>query len=195
MDQEHDGDRKQHPSKGPAPGESWWKHHPGFAESLIPVWGSGREALADLNEGHDGMAAVNGALAISDLFVAGEVAKGLAKGGFKLAGSNSWNATRKWMGKNKFLDAGEHGHHWLIPQKGWGEHVPDVVKNQPWNIKRMASPEVHGRIHGPYAGKPRYNPVQGAWFGTPTWSKVVGASDSVRTGLFSKKKLDEHVKK
>jgi hypothetical protein len=25
--------------------------HPGFAESLIPVWGSGREAVADYQEG------------------------------------------------------------------------------------------------------------------------------------------------
>jgi len=25
--------------------------HPGFADSLIPVWGSGREAVADFQEG------------------------------------------------------------------------------------------------------------------------------------------------
>ena len=45
--------------------------HPGFAESLIPVWGSGREAVADFQEGDYAGAALNGALAASDLFLAG----------------------------------------------------------------------------------------------------------------------------
>ena len=38
--------------------------HPGLAESLIPVWVSGREAVADF---HEGGAGINGALAASDL--------------------------------------------------------------------------------------------------------------------------------
>lgn len=55
--------------------------HPGFAESLIPVWGSGREAVADFQEGDYAGAVLNGALAASDLFLAGSIAKGVAKGG------------------------------------------------------------------------------------------------------------------
>ncbi|MFZ4066841.1 MAG: amidohydrolase family protein [Phenylobacterium sp.] len=45
--------------------------HPELLESLIPVWGSGREAVADFQEGDYAGAALNGALAASDLFLAG----------------------------------------------------------------------------------------------------------------------------
>jgi len=51
--------------------------HPGFAESLIPVWGSGREAVADFQEGDYVGAALNGGLAASDLFLAGAAGKAL----------------------------------------------------------------------------------------------------------------------
>lgn len=43
--------------------------HPGFAESLIPIWGSGREVYADAQEGNYLGAAVNGAMAVSDVFL------------------------------------------------------------------------------------------------------------------------------
>jgi hypothetical protein len=125
---------------------------------------------------------INAGLAVSDLFVAGQVAKGVAKGGMKLVGSHTWNATRKWMGRNGMLDFGQHGHHWLIPRNEWGAKIPDVVKNQPWNIKGLDA-ETHGRIHGRYKGKPQYNPVQGAVIGTPGWAKVVAGSDATRAGM------------
>lgn len=53
--------------------------HPGFAESLIPVWGSGREAVADFQEGDYAGAALNAGLAASDVFLAGAVGKALSK--------------------------------------------------------------------------------------------------------------------
>lgn len=127
--------------------------HPGFAESLIPVWGSGREAVADWQEGDYAGAALNGALAASDLFLAGSVARGMAKGGFYVARNvakeapYAWKSeVRPWMGKQKFLKPKQHGHHWAIPQNGWGKDVPDFIKNQPWNIigfsTRRTSPPV-----------------------------------------------------
>jgi hypothetical protein len=153
--------------------------HPGFAESLIPVWGSGREAVADFREGDYAGAALNGALAASDLFLAGSVAKGIAKGGFYVARNAAKKApyawkteVRPWMGEQGYLLPRQHGHHWAIPQNGWGKRVPDAIKNQPWNIKPMPSPEVHGRLTGSYKGKPRFNAVEGYVQGTPTWSKV-----------------------
>lgn len=54
--------------------------HPGELESLIPVWGSGREALADFEGGDYVGAGLNGALAASDLFLAGSLLRGAAKG-------------------------------------------------------------------------------------------------------------------
>lgn len=157
--------------------------HPGFAESLIPVWGSGREAVGDFQEGDYAGAALNGALAASDLLLAGSIAKGVAKGGFYVARksaqapSYNWkNVVRPWMGKKGFLEKGQHGHHWAIPQNGWGKPVPEWVKNQPLNIKGMpegpAGAEMHGRLTNSYRGKPKFNAVQGYVYGTPTWSKV-----------------------
>lgn len=154
--------------------------HPGFAESLIPVWGSGREAVADFQEGDYAGAALNGALAASDLFVAGSVAKGLAKGGmYALKASQSaaknpyaWKPVRKWMGDEGLLASGQHGHHWLIPQNRWGKNVPDWIKNHPLNIKGMPDATTHGRMEHRVGDLPRFNPAQRYWYGTPAWAKV-----------------------
>lgn len=154
--------------------------HPGLVESLIPVWGSGREAVADALDGDYAGAALNGALAASDLFLAGSIGKGVAKGGLYAvkgairdgAADAAWRKVRKTMGEKGMLAPRQHGHHWLIPQAGWGKAVPDAIKNHPLNINGMPSAEVHGRVHGRYKGKPRYNPAQRYWYGTPDWSKV-----------------------
>ncbi len=157
--------------------------HPGEVESLIPVWGSGREALADLQEGDYLGAGLNGVLAVSDLIPGKAIAGAAAKGAFKRTGSHPWNATRKWMGRRGYFEPFEHGHHWAIPQNGWGKYVPDVIKNQPMNIKPMSA-EMHGRIHGPYAGERQYNVAQRYWYGTPTWSKAALASGAGHVGLY-----------
>jgi len=157
--------------------------HPGFAESLIPVWGSGREAVADFQEGDYAGAALNGALVASDLFLVESIAKGVGKGAFYVAKNAAKNPydwdryVRPWLGgERKMLAKGQHGHHWAIPQNGWGKRVPDYVKNQPWNINPMPKGEVgaemHGRITNACKGKPRFNVVERYIYGTPTWAKV-----------------------
>lgn len=158
--------------------------HPGFAESLIPVWGSGREAIADFQEGDYWGAALNGGLALSDLFLVTAVEKAIAKGGMyalkgamgKTAASQEWGRVRRKMGDLKMLDPYQHGHHWLIPQNGWGKDIPPRIKNHPLNIQGMPSREVHGRIHGRYKGQPKYEPLEQYWYGTPHWSKVATGS-------------------
>jgi hypothetical protein len=168
----------------PAPSsqESYWDKHPGAVESMVPVWGSAREAIADYRNGDNVGAAINGALAVADLTGEGFVGKELMEGGAKIVGSNTWNATRKWMGKKGLLDAGQHGHHWLIPQKS---SAPEWLKNQPWNIKGMPSPQVHGRIHGRYAGQPQFDLPQRLWYGTPAWAKIQAAvaGRTIGTGI------------
>jgi hypothetical protein len=122
---------------------------------------------------------MNGVLALSDLFLAGALAKGVAKGAIKTAAPHVWRpppsmgeGARAWLGRKGYLKPGQHGHHWAIPQNGWGRNVPDAIKNQPWNIKPMPSAEVHGRITGSYKGKSQFNAPQRYWYGTPAWSKV-----------------------
>ena len=41
--------------------EEWYRRHPDLAESLVPVWGSAREAVADVYEGDVAGAVLNGA--------------------------------------------------------------------------------------------------------------------------------------
>lgn len=183
------------------PGDGGRIGHPGELESLIPVWGSGREALADFEDRDYVGAGLNGALAVSDLFLAESVGKGLAKGAFFVAKKTTkrvapygWKGNvRTWMGDKNYLKPGQHGHHWAIPQnEGVGKYVPDFIKNQPWNIKPMPSPKVHGRIHGPYAGKPQFNPAQRYWYGTPAWSKV-GTGEAVgHPGVAIKEATEDH---
>lgn len=151
--------------------EAWWRKHPGAVESFFPVWGSAREAVADAYEGDVRGAVVNAGLAISDLAPGGYAVKAGAKGLIKAGGSHTWNATRKWMGKNGLAAPGQHVHHGIIPRGGVGKYVPDAIKNQPWNAAPMPSPEVHGRIHGGYKGQPQYGQLERYWRGTPDWAK------------------------
>jgi hypothetical protein len=158
--------------------QSYWDTRPDLGESMIPVWGSAREAIADYREGDYLGAAGNAALAAGDLTGQLYVGKALLKGGAKIAGSHTWNATRKWMGKRGDLEKFQHGHHWAIAQRS---PVPDVIKNQPWNIKGMPDPETHGRLHGGYAGKPKFGFVERFVEGTPRWFKVEGGLVAVQT--------------
>lgn len=155
-----------------ASSKGYWQQHPGVGESLVPVWGSAREAIADAHDGDIVGATANAALAITDLAPGTFVVKGLTKGGAKLAGSHSWKITRRWMGDQGMLSKGQHGHHGIIPRGGWGKHIPDAVKNQPWNITAMPNAVTHGRIHGSYKGQPQYGQIERYWRGAPDWAKA-----------------------
>lgn len=164
------------------PERGFFGRHPSLGGSIVPALGPAREAYADYLDGNETGAAINAGLALADLTGEGVIARDLLKGGLKLSGSHTWGATRKWLGKNDVLGFGQHGHHGLIPQNGWGKAVPDFIKNQPFNIKGMASPEIHGRIHGRYAGKPQFNVAQRFWEGTPRWWKA-GVAEVLGTPL------------
>lgn len=175
--------------------EHWWEEHPGFAESLVPVWGSLREAVADGYDGDVPGAVLNGALALTDIG-GGWVAKGVGKAMLKAASKNGskvgltraldpnkWEHARKRMVENGYLEKWQDGHHWFIPQNGWGKKIPTAIKNQPWNIKPMPNSlegkAMHGRITNAYTipgetiQRPRYNALDRYIVGTPTWAKAV----------------------
>ncbi|WP_276089287.1 DUF6443 domain-containing protein [Pedobacter sp. JY14-1] len=59
---------------------------PGTLESFIPVWGSGRAAINDFQNGRYGWAAFNAALAISDVFLVKAAVTAVVKGSVTLAG-------------------------------------------------------------------------------------------------------------
>jgi hypothetical protein len=160
--------------------------HPNAISSMIPVLGAAQEAIADGEDGNYIGAAGNMILAGMDA-----MGGGLLRGGLKTTGSVAWKSKpweaagmRKWLGSQGILEKGQHGHHWLIPQGGWGKAIPDFIKNQPWNIKGLDA-VTHGRVHGPYtvdgAKLPRFNDVQRIWYGTPDSAKALAAGAVART--------------
>ncbi len=57
---------------------------PGFWEGLIPVWGSGRAAVNDFQNGRWGWGIVNSAIAVTDVFLVKAAATAVVKGAGKL---------------------------------------------------------------------------------------------------------------
>ncbi|MFH1932548.1 MAG: RHS repeat-associated core domain-containing protein [Pseudomonadota bacterium] len=144
---------------------------PGFCESLIPVWGSGRSAVNSFQKGHYVRGAVHTAVAVSDVFLVKSIATGAGKGAIKL-GSHTWPATRKWLTKTGWREfKGQHMHHWLFQQnRGIGKYVSKAIKNQPWNLMRMPSRVFHEALHG--KGLMKFNLVERFFKGTPAWFKA-----------------------
>ncbi|WP_141653167.1 hypothetical protein [Phenylobacterium immobile] len=83
-----------------------------------------------------------------------------------------WKKVRERLGKAEYLERGQHGHHWAIPQNQWGKGVPDRIKNHPLNIKPMPDPETHWRIDHRVGDLPRFKPAMRYWHGTPAWGKA-----------------------
>src|SRR5690606_2148243 len=117
---------------------------PGTAESMIPVWGSGRAAIDHFQHGNYGWGAFHTAMAVSDVFLVKSIAIGLGKGAWK-AGSHSWSATRKWMGKRGYAEAGQPVHHWAVPQATAKKYGVEGLTNQPWNLMTFPNQSLHMR--------------------------------------------------
>ncbi|MEJ0027167.1 MAG: LysM peptidoglycan-binding domain-containing protein [Rhizomicrobium sp.] len=147
--------------------------HPGTAESFIPVWGSTREAIADYQDQNYAGAGLNIGLAISDGFLVKDIGTGIAKGAWKFGG-HSWSTTRTWLRNTGYIqkvgEVWDEGHHWLIPQNGWGKAWPNWLKNQPWNILSLDDP-THLSVHG--QGPNAYNLLERLFYGTPRAAKTV----------------------
>ena len=165
---------------------------------MIPVVGSGQEALADLEDRKYALAALNAGLAVSDLALLKALVVGLAKGGLKTGGEFAWRTkswpkdrverekvqgAREWLGERGFLKTGQPGHHWIFEQK---TSVPDWIKNQPPFITAMKDAVEHGRVHGPYTVNgvklPRFNALERFWYGTPPWVKSAYVSSAGHSG-------------
>jgi hypothetical protein len=153
-----------------------YKESPGFGESLIPVWGSGREAIADFSNGEWGWGMVDSVICISDVVMVRSLFKDAIIVGAK-AGSHSWPATRKWLGKIGFAEKGQDVHHWFFAQGGLiGKNIPGLA-NQVWNLKTMPSAAFHTAVHY------RFNPVVNFILATPPWFQALWFSAAGRAGV------------
>jgi hypothetical protein len=104
----------------------------------------------------------------------GGLLNGLTKGAFrfKAAGSHAWGATRAWMNRRNIMNIkpGQQRHHWLFERnQGIGKHVPDSIKNQPWNTNPISAP-----FNNWLGRKPWRAPL-----GAPTWAKEVAAGSGL----------------
>jgi RHS repeat-associated protein len=161
---------------------------PGPVEEWIPIWGSGRAAIDDFQNGRWGWGIFNAALAVSDCFLVGTAVKAIGKLGLKglvkVGGSHTWDATSKWATKTGLREySGQHLHHAIIAQNSkLGKLIPEAIKNQPFNLKPvrcheklgLTSQQMHNAIHG--KGPIKFNKAARLWYGTPDWTK--------RTGLY-----------
>lgn len=160
---------------------------PGFWESMIPMWGSGRAAVDHFQNGNYWRGALYTLLAVSDVFLVKSIATGLAKGAFKIAGSHTWGATRRWMLKHGYVSKGEPLHHFLLTQEMANKYGLEAFANQPWNLVRFSTQSMHMRAgHGTmYLGEEGFGMVGRFWYGTPTWYKAAGASGLGRGAIIS----------
>lgn len=146
---------------------------PGPVESLFPVVGPAWQAAADLQEGNLVGAGVNTALAIADVTPAGPLIKGAkaAKLGIGVLkkGSVTAGAAQKMIKKAGLTGPGKEVHH-SIPLDGVGRSVQDWRNH--YLFLKVLPKEVHRRLHGSWAGKPRYDPVRRIWYGTTDWQKA-----------------------
>ena len=154
---------------------------PGFWESLVPVWGPGRQAVHEFQCGNFLRAAFFAAIAISDLLWLKAMAKGIWLGAWK-TGGHSWRRTSEWYAETRGVPRGgpyaPQIHHWLVPQKYFeGNRWGELIFNQPWNLMEMDW-FTHSGIHLPGLGF-------GDWlrYGTPAWFKHLGFSASGRVGI------------
>ena len=146
---------------------------PGTAESFVPIWGSGREAANDFENGRFVWGTVNALLAVSDIALIGTGIKAVCKGAWK-GGSHAWRTTKEWYAKTRDLPPNTPVHHWAIEQNSWiGKKVPESIKNQPWNLNPMPGQAFHISVHG--KGKNAFGPFDRWWHGTPAWAKLMEA--------------------
>jgi hypothetical protein len=147
---------------------------PNLAESFIPVVGPAWEAVGDLQDQNYAGAAFNGAMAIADAIPVGVAVKGVraaAKGvGILKKGSVTAGAAAKQLRRLGVAKKGEEIHHTVglngasRSAQNWRNH---------YAFLKVLPQDVHRRLHGSWNGKPMYDPIRRAWYGTTDWMKAV----------------------
>ena len=173
----------------------------GTGESFIPLWGSGKQAYYDFEDGDWQWGLVNTGLAISDLALIGYLRKGIAQGGLKAAtmGNKPWSHREFWdptksYGKfyhsSGFAASGQHIHHsFLMQNLGVGKYAPNFLKHQMFGLKPIKGRWINGKyfdsaaVHRAIHGKNKdliLNTVYRYYYGTPNWIYPFGISTTGR---------------
>ncbi len=179
----------------------------GTAESFAPVWGSGKQAYYDFQDGDYGWAAFNTTMAISDVFLLNSVRKGLGKaimskglyGGtkryFGIGMSHNYGASvSRWKKMGLPMGSGGSKDHWMFTQKLMEQYEwLKPIGNQAWNLKKFSSHAKHMRFgHGKAFPSLRLKKVPYWRFtypimATPTWFKAGVVSGGMRGFEYNKR--------
>ncbi|WP_304172286.1 hypothetical protein [Phenylobacterium aquaticum] len=147
---------------------------PNLAESFIPVVGPAWEAVADIQDKNYTGAAFNGVMAVADALPIGVVGKGLraaSKGaGILKKGSLTAGAATSRLRAWGIAKKGEEVHH-TIPLNGTSRSAQDWRNH--YAFLKVLPKDVHRRLTGSWAGKPRFDPIRRVWYGTTDWMKAV----------------------
>ena len=149
---------------------------PNLAEELIPVIGPAWDAAADLQAGHYGSAAFNGAMAIGDFLPVGYGVKAV-RAASKISRElgtifpKAYGVQRK-MHSLGLASAIEDVHH-VFRLNGIGRNVANW-RNNPLFLKVLPR-EVHQRLHGRVGEKAAYGLLPRLWHGTTDWMKAGAA--------------------
>jgi hypothetical protein len=150
---------------------------PSTAQSFIPVIGPAWEAVADVQDGNYGRAALNTAFAIGDALPAGPIVRGVkaaSKGiGVLKTGSVTSGAAIKKIRKAGLAGKGEEVHH-TVPLKGKGRSEQDWRNH--YALLKTLPKETHRRLHGSWNGKPKFGLAGQLWHGTTNWQKTGSAA-------------------
>jgi len=164
-------------------------------ESITPVYGSGKQAYYDFQDGDWQWGLFNTGMAVSDVFLVKSVATGVGKAVMK---KGLYGGTKRYFGTGmshsygasvarwKKLGVNMSGSkdHWLLTQKLMKKYPwLKPIGNQTWNLKRFGSQASHMRWgHGQ-----RYLDIQYSYWrfaypvmATPTWFKAGVVSGSMR---------------
>lgn len=162
----------------------------GTGESFIPVWGSGRSMMNNIEANDYLGASLDGIMVVSDVFLLKSVVRGIGTGGLKVMTKNygSWSSYRRFYGNKGFAKKGEQLHHWAWKRGAKnGSGFAWKLKNQMWNLKRFPSQATHTRWgHGNGFPSLGLDPIpywKQAYFfkSTPTWFKASLYSGGRRT--------------
>jgi RHS repeat-associated protein len=128
---------------------------PSFAESFIPIWGSGRDAIHNFQEGNYGWGTFHAVMTATDVFLAGALVKigtkAIMKGGAKVLAKEAAEPVVKTISKAE-----------INPKEGFKtftelkKHLGPIGENMQWHhiveqsqIKAMRSGFAPELIHNP----------------------------------------------
>ena len=115
--------------------------------------------------------------------------------GYKFGGkalSPGWKNVRARLATRGHVGKGQHVHHAIIPNGGWGKKVPEVIRNNPLNLTFPEDISIHKRLHGRdlKLGLPKFTLWERLQHGTPTWVPFALGHHMVEGGMTFKGSKD-----